>query len=47
MTTLEIRKLAIHLHCRELARREKEKREYKAKLANLVTRFPSRISFGV
>ena len=47
MTTLELRKLAIHLHCRELARREKQAREFKARLANLVTRFPSRISFGV
>ena len=47
MTILEIRKLAIHLHCRELARKEKQAREFKARLANLVTRFPSRISFGV
>ena len=47
MTTIELRKLAIHIQCRELARKEKQAREFKAKLANLVTRFPSRISFGV
>lgn len=47
MSILDIRKLAIHIQCRELARREKMTQKYKAKLANLVTRFPSRISFGV
>lgn len=47
MTTLDIRKLAIHLHCRELARKEKEKRAFVARLNNLTTRFPKRISFGV
>lgn len=47
MSILEIRKLAIHVHCRELARREKEAREYKARLHNLITRFPKSIRFGV
>ena len=47
MTILDIRKLAIHLQCRELARLEKEKRDYIARLNNIVTRFPKRISFGV
>ena len=46
MSILDLRKLAIHIQCRELARKEKQARDYKAKLANLVTRFPSRISFG-
>ena len=47
MTVLDIRKLAIHLQCRELARREKEKRDFVARLNNIVTRSPKRISFGV
>ncbi len=47
MDILDIRKLAIHIQCRELARKEKQAREYKARLANLVTRFPKSIRFGV
>lgn len=47
MTIIELRKLAIHMQCRELARKEKQAREFKSKLANLVTRFPKSIRFGV
>lgn len=47
MTIIELRKLAIHIQCRELARKEKEKAAFIARLNNLITRFPKRISFGV
>lgn len=47
MTIIDLRKLAIHIQCREMARKEKQAREYKARLANLITRFPKSIRFGV